>query len=252
MGTTIVNDDPQEQPEPDPNDTGADYAPTTPYYTISILIAIALVFVSELTRPIGDIRAVVGLERIFFPGGQIWRIFTSSVVHDGIIHILFNGYALWVLGRLTETISNKANIAILFIVSAVGGGLLSFMFMPDGGNSVGASSGIIGLLGYLTVYGYRRRKLVSDSLLKGMIFNIVLITFLGVFIIPNVDNFGHLGGLIAGITYGLFQIPDDLYEDPREAGQIMHYVGIGSLVFIFLTALVTILMILFVKAPPIQ
>ncbi len=248
MGTTEVNDDPQAQQETESTDSRVGNTRTTPYYTIYILIAISVVFLAELTQPIGNVRAIVGLEKSLFAEGEFWRIFTSSVVHDGIIHILFNGYALWILGRITESISNRANVPVIFVLAALGGGLLSFAFLPEG-NSVGASSGIIGILGYLTIYGYRRRKLISDSLLKGMVFNIALITFLGVFVIPSVDNFGHLGGLIAGVLYGLFQIPDDLYEDPRDAGPVLNYAGIASLAFVFLTAAITTVMIL-VASPP--
>lgn len=251
MGTTEINDDPQEQTETESTPPGVGHSRTTPYYTIAILVAISVVFLAELTQPIGNVRALVGLEKSLFAEGQFWRIFTSSVVHDGIIHVLFNGYALWILGRLTESISNRANIPVIFVLSAIGGGLLSFAFLPEG-NSVGASSGIIGLLGYLTVYGYRRRQLISNSLLKGMVFNIILITFLGVFVIPAVDNFGHLGGLIAGVIYGLFQIPDDLYEDPREASTALNYAGIASLAFIFLIAIVTTVMILLQNTSSIQ
>ncbi len=248
MGTTEVNDDPQAQQETESTDSRVGNTRTTPYYTIYILIAISVVFLAELTQPIGNVRAIVGLEKSLFAEGEFWRIFTSSVVHDGIIHILFNGYALWILGRITESISNRANVPVIFVLAALGGGLLSFAFLPEG-NSVGASSGIIGILGYLTIYGYRRRKLISDSLLKGMVFNIALITFLGVFVIPSVDNFGHLGGLIAGVLYGLFQIPDDLYEDTRDAGPVLNYAGIASLAFVFLTAAITTVMILVASSP---
>ncbi|MDH3529042.1 MAG: rhomboid family intramembrane serine protease, partial [Acidobacteriota bacterium] len=110
-----------------------------------------------------------------------------------------------------------------------------FAFLPEG-TSVGASGGIIGLLGFLTVYSYRRRQLLSNAMFKNMLFNIGFIGVVGVFILPNIDNYGHLGGLLAGGLYGVFQIPDDLHEDPREAGPVLEWAGRVSIAVIMLTA----------------
>jgi len=242
MSTKNVN---EEIPQPEFEEERPDerYVSTTPYFTIIILVSIAVVFLSELTLPMIAVREIAGLEKSLFKQGEFWRLFTSAVVHDGIVHVLFNGYALLILGRLTETISHRSNVPLVFTIAAICGGLLSTFFLPDG-NSVGASGGVIGLLGFLTVYGFKRRKLLTNSLLKNMLFNIVLITVLGVFVIPNVDNFGHLGGLIAGGALGAVIIPGDLYEDPRVTGKALNYLGIGALLFVIFTAAVTVAKIL--------
>ncbi len=76
-----------------------------------------------------------------------------------------------------------------------------------------------------------------------MLFNIGFIAVIGIFILPKVDNFGHLGGLLAGGLWGVFQVPDDLYIDPRDAGRPLELVGKLSLGIILATALSTIAMI---------
>lgn len=238
MSTKVVNEEPPPQAESTEEASGGRYASSTPYFTIAILVSIGVVFLSELLLPIIDVRDLVGLDKPLFAQGEIWRIFTSAVVHDGFIHVMFNGYALFILGRLTETVSHRSNVPLVFLVSAFCGGLLSFIFLPVG-NSVGASGGVVGILGFLTVYGFKRRKLMTNSLLKNMLFNIALIGFLGVFVIPNVDNFGHLGGLLAGAALGFLIVPGDLYKDPREAGTVLRYAGIASLLFVIFTAAVT-------------
>ncbi|HQU81685.1 MAG TPA: rhomboid family intramembrane serine protease [Pyrinomonadaceae bacterium] len=177
---------------------------------------------------------LAGFVKSAFAQGEYWRILTGAVLHGGLIHLIFNCYALYQLGRLIEILSNKAHLAIVFLLAAIGGNLLSFFFYP-GNPSVGASGGIVGFLGYLTIYGFKRRKLMPSDFLNSMIFNIILIAAVG-FFIPKatnnavmIDNFGHLGGLLVGIVYGFVQIPSDVYKDPREVGKASEMLGLAAL-----------------------
>ncbi len=163
-----------------------------------------------------------------FAGGEYWRILTGAALHGGLLHLLLNCYALYVLGKLIETLSSRAHLVIVFLLSAFGGNVLSLIFLPEG-VSVGASGGIVGFLGYLAVYGFLRRKLLSNAFLKNMLFNIGFIALYGIFLNQTVDNFGHLGGLITGAIYGFVQIPKDLHRDPRASGNTAQIAGLFSL-----------------------
>src|SRR5215204_2408049 len=204
-----------------------------PVYTVILIACLVMVFASQLyaDRQSSAIEGggmsilLAGFVKQFFREGQYWRILTGAALHAGLMHLVFNAYALYVLGKLIETLSNRAHLAIIFLLSAIGGGILSLIFLPEI-PSVGASGGIVGFLGYLTVYGFRRRKLLPDGFLKNMLFNVGLIAFVGIFLMSNVDNFGHLGGLIVGAVYGLLQIPGDLYKDPREIGGLTKILGV--------------------------
>lgn len=234
----------------------------TPFYSIILIVCLVLVYLCQVladsSQPIiEDVRNSVllaGFDKQFFAEGQFWRILTGTALHGGIMHIAFNCYALYVLGKLIEMLSNRAHLAIIFLISAIGGGILSLIFLPDIA-SIGASGGIVGFLGYLTVYGFKRRKLLSNAFLKNMLFNIGLITLFGVSInffsrtqesgiLPLVDNFGHLGGLLAGAFYGLIQIPSDLYKDPRQANRATKILGFVALGIFILTAVFSILILL--------
>lgn len=186
---------------------------------------------------------LAGFVKPLFSDGQYWRILTGATLHGGLIHLAFNSYALYILGRLVETLSNRAHLAIVFLLSAVSGGVLSLIFLPEA-TSVGASGGVIGFLGYLTVYGFKRRKLLSNDFLKSMLFNVAFIAFIGVFVLPNIDNFGHLGGLLTGAVYGMLQISGDVYEDPRVAGRSTEFAGLIAL-GIFITASIFSILVLF-------
>ena len=221
-----------------------------PYYSIGMAVFLAAVWLAQLmvdgrnSLLLGGEKSILlaGFVKPAFLGGQYWRILTGAVLHGGLLHLAFNCYALYVLGRLIETLSNRAHLVIIFILSAIGGGVLSLVFLPDI-ISIGASGGIVGFLGYLTVYGYLRRELLTNAFLKNMLFNVAFIAFTGIFVLPNVDNFGHLGGLIVGAVYGFLQIPRDLHVDPRKisgAAELFGYAALG--VFIF-TSLLSILLI---------
>ncbi len=227
--------------------------PVTPVFSIVLIVCIVLVwicqalFVSQETILFGGQNSVIiaGFDKQFFLEGQYWRILTGAALHGGIIHLAFNAYALYVLGKLVEFLSNRSHLAIVFLLSVIGGGLMSLAFLPD--PSIGASGGIIGFLGYLTAYGFKRRKLLSNAFLKNMLFNIAFIAVMGIFIIPNVDNFGHLGGLLVGLIYGFIQVPRDLYKDPRETGKFTKIFGFISLGIFILTSVFTIFLILLWK-----
>jgi membrane associated rhomboid family serine protease len=226
-----------------------------PYYSYILIACLIAVFGAQMatdpneTFVFGGILAglIAGFHKTAFVSGEYWRVLTSAALHGGIIHLAFNSYALFILGKLFETLSNRAHLAVVFLLSVIGGNLLSLAFMPEG-TSVGASGGIIGFLGYLTVYGFYRRKLMSNALLKSMLFNVVFIGFIGVFVIRNVDNFAHLGGLLMGAIYGIFQIPRDLYEDPRETTPLMEIIGFAALgIFIFVAVLTILLLFQIVR-----
>lgn len=185
---------------------------------------------------------LAGFVKPAFASGQYWRILTGAALHGGAIHLLFNCYALYVLGKLIETLSNRAHLAIVFLLAAIGGNILSLIFLPDG-ISVGASGGIVGFLGYLAAYGFIRRKLLSDAFLKNMLFNIGFIALYGIFLNQTVDNFGHLGGLIVGAIYGFVQIPKDLHKDPRETGNFTQIAGLVALGIFIAVCLFSILLI---------
>jgi membrane associated rhomboid family serine protease len=254
--------------EPESAETVEEYknyqraTPIFHFYTAILIASLVAVFLGELVADgqnsllTGGENSVLlaGFVKQFFREGQYWRILTGAALHAGIVHLAFNSYALYVLGKLIETLSNRAHLAIVFLLSAIGGGILSLIFIPEI-PSVGASGGIVGFLGYLTVYGFKRRKLLPDGFLKNMLFNVGFIAFMGISInvygyskepgaSPMVDNFGHLGGLLVGLVYGLIQIPSDLYKDPRMTNQITKIFGFAALGVFVLTAIFSILLLL--------
>jgi membrane associated rhomboid family serine protease len=184
-----------------------------------------------------------GFVKQLFWQGEFWRILTSGALHGGILHIYFNSQAFYGFGSTIELLSNRAHLAIVFLLSIIGGGFLSLIFMPDG-ISVGASGGIMGLVGYLGIFGYRRKKQLPPDFLKSMLINIGFIAAFGLVAWQIIDNFAHLGGLLTGAIYGFIQIPRDLHKNPRETNAAIKIFGLLSLVIFISICVFTILLIL--------
>jgi membrane associated rhomboid family serine protease len=209
-----------------------------PVFTYILIGSIAAVFLSQILfgealraaseSPVaGDFFSVSAagfVKQYFLQRHEYWRILTGATVHGGWLHFLMNSYALLMFGRLFEMLSGRAHLAIVFLLSCVVGGLFSLYFLPDI-PSVGASGGIVGLLGYITVYAFRRHRFISPQFRKSLLINIGFLFFFGLVLYNVVDNFGHLGGLLTGATYGIVQIPASEYVDPRVTSIPTRYVG---------------------------
>lgn len=129
-----------------------------------------------------------------------WRIITSAFAHAGIVHIMFNGYSLWVLGNAVERIVGSAKFALIFIASVVAG-CLAVVAMNPNSIVIGASAGVFGLFAALFIIN---RGLGSN--------NVSLIVIIGInlaigFVVPGISWEAHLGGLLGGAlsTFVLFR-----------------------------------------------
>jgi rhomboid protease GluP len=236
-----------EETGPEPNadlDSRTAVMPAFPFYTITLLVCIiAVMIVQILTGLDASILTAGFVKPNFIYKHEYWRILTGAALHGSVLHVAMNGYALYSFGRLFEMLSNRAHLAIVFLLSAVGGGILSLIMVPAG-ISVGASGGIVGFISYLAVYAFRRRQFISPQFRKDLLINIGFILVFGLVLYQIIDNYGHIGGLIVGAVYGFLQIPSDQYVDPRKAGSLTEILGLTALGIYIATALFSIYLIL--------
>ena len=101
-----------------------------------------------------------------------------------------------------EFLTDRAHLAIVFLLAVICGGFLSLVFMPEA-TSIGASGGIMGLIGYMSIYAYRRRAQLPPDFLKNMLINLGFIAAFGLIAYQLIDNFAHLGGFLIGAIYGM-------------------------------------------------
>jgi rhomboid protease GluP len=162
-----------------------------------------------------DIRALVDLGAKVNPyiaQGEMWRLFTATLLHDGIIHLMFNLYALFALGPMLEAYIGPRRFLIIYLLGGLFGSLLSYAFSQS--ISVGASGAIFGIIGATTVYFFRYRKnfgAQGRAILQNMIFVIVINLIFG-YTAGYIDNWGHIGGLLGGALVAIGLMPQ--YEAP--------------------------------------
>jgi membrane associated rhomboid family serine protease len=124
--------------------------------------------------------------------GEYYRLLTAAFLHENVVHIALNMYALYLFGPPVEAAIGRVRFLALYLISAVGGSALSYAFAAPNQPSLGASGAVFGLLG---AYLVLNRKLGRDT---SGVMALLVINFVFGLIVPRIDWRAHLGGLIAG------------------------------------------------------
>ncbi len=126
----------------------------------------------------------------------------SNYVHIGIIHIFFNMWCLWNLGRLAERIFDRWTYLLVYTASGIAGSLASLWWHPQG-IGAGASGAIFGLAGGLIAVLYLGKLPIAKDALKPTLKSLVMFAAYNLFfgLVPGIDNAAHLGGLAAGLAW---------------------------------------------------
>jgi rhomboid protease GluP len=140
--------------------------------------------------------------------GEYWRLLTATFLHIGLLHLLLNGWALYLFGPLIERHFGALRFVIIYLVAGLGGSIASFAFGPE--LSAGASGAIFGLVGALAAYFWLHRRITGAegrAQLLNAIFIVGINVAFGLSLSQAIDNWGHIGGLIAGAVAGLALAP---------------------------------------------
>lgn len=190
-----------------------------------ILIALCiLVFIAMYIWGRGSEDAVTLLLfganfRALVQAGEVWRLATSMFLHIGLVHLVVNMYSLLIIGRQLESFLGKWKFLIVYLGSGIIGSLLSVVVHTS--ISAGASGAIFGLLGSLLYFGYHYR-LYLGTVLKTQVIPIIILNLLIGFMVPGIDNFCHIGGLVGGylLTMAL-GVPGKTKKSDRINGSIV-------------------------------
>ena len=132
---------------------------------------------------------------------QWWRLITAGFLHGGWLHILMNSWVLYDLGAQTEQIYSTPRFLVIYFVGTVGGFYLSLVQSP-GILSIGASAGIMGLIGAMIAFGVANRSSMGREIRNFYLRWVAYILVLGFMGFGNTDNWAHIGGLAAGFAVG--------------------------------------------------
>ena len=138
---------------------------------------------------------------------QYWRLLSVALVHGSIIHLLFNMYALWIIGPIVEALYGRWRFLAIYLICIAAGSAASFATSAN--PAVGASGGVFGLFGVLLVADRVHKPALTRNArnLTVQIGMLIGINLLIGFTIPNIDNAAHIGGLLAGAVLGFLIVP---------------------------------------------
>ncbi|MFT4638054.1 MAG: membrane associated rhomboid family serine protease [Verrucomicrobiales bacterium] len=157
----------------------------------------------ELSRSIWDAAMV---KHRVLQNGEWWRLVTAGVMHGSLLHIFFNGSALYFLGRVTIAMVGAPLLGLVFLTSIVGGALAS-LYLSGGRPSVGASGGVMGVLGFLTVILVLHRSGIPRPYKTNLLQAILIMSIFGALGAQYIDNAAHAGGLLVGGLLGIILVP---------------------------------------------
>jgi membrane associated rhomboid family serine protease len=174
------------------------YAGSQPVATITLIAINVVVFLLERG---GDSSSYVfrkgALTGVGVANGEWWRVGTAAFLHANALHILFNMYALWLLGRALERYIGTARFLAIYVVSGISGSAGALLLTNPNAATVGASGAIFGLMGALFVLERRGVPLI------GPILPVLLINLVISLAYPGISIGGHIGGLVGGLLAAL-------------------------------------------------
>ena len=213
-------------PPPQPQPRRLPLPVSKPFVTYLLLGAIVAIFVMmTLAGGSTNNRVLISFGANFGPlilAGETWRLFTSMFLHIGLMHLLFNSYALFIFGLEMERLYGPDRFITVYILSGLIGSLASFAFRGPTVFSAGASGAIFGIIGmnlaYFTIHRETFGQFGRQRMLNTL--TIIGINLVFGFTVAGIDNFAHMGGLVAGFAmgYGLaprYEVIDEYTLSPR-------------------------------------
>lgn len=183
-------------------------------FALGLVVLTALVsIVTDLGGPAGSqIRELLMLNKPAVAGGEPWRLVTVTLVHARLtempFHLVFNCYALWLVGPVVERLYGRLLLAVAYLLFAVGGSVATFAFggAPLG---VGASGAIFGCFGLLFAARSVHRPVLDREAraFVGQLGGLIGVNLLFGLLVPGIDNLAHVGGLLTGLAFGALVAP---------------------------------------------
>jgi rhomboid protease GluP len=197
---------------------------------INVLVFLVMVFsgVSPLSPTLLQLQTWDANYAPLSLGKEPWRILASNYVHIGIIHIFFNMWCLWNLGRLAESIFDRGSYLLIYTASGIAGSLVSLWWHPQG-IGAGASGAIFGLAGGLIAVLYLGKLPIAKAALKPTLRSLVMFAAYNLFfgLVPGIDNAAHLGGLAAGLGLGAV-LAGSMTESPEIRTRRRNYAVVAT------------------------
>jgi len=217
---------------------------------VLLAVIVAVFIVQTLLGGSTEVDVLIRMGAKFTPliaAGEYWRLFTSMFLHIGVMHLAFNGYALFIIGTELERLVGPGRFLTIYLLSGLFGSLASYALSDS--LAAGASGAIFGIIGALAAFFlvHRERLGAWGNRRLGNIALVLVLNLIWGFSQPGrIDNFAHVGGLLAGFALGWALAPR--YEldtvrmqvvDRNNLGRYWPALGLAVLLLLGGTALVT-------------
>jgi len=130
---------------------------------------------------------------------RLWTLISAGFLHGGILHIFFNMAALRQLAFVTNREFGVYRMFVIYTLSGVIGFWVSYL--AGVAFTIGASASVCGLVGAILYYGKSRGGVYGKNLYRQVAGWVVFLFAFG-FLVPGINNWGHGGGILAGIALG--------------------------------------------------
>lgn len=212
----------------------------TPFVTYALialnLMVYAITAAQSRSLMANEQGSALFIDWVMYPpavaAGEWLRVLGSGFLHYGLIHLLLNMFALYIVGRDIELVLGRARYLAVYLISLLGGSA-AVMLLDQDTLTAGASGAVYGLFGAITVILVRLRQNPNSMLI------LIGINVFISFSLPGISLWGHLGGLAAGTiaTLGVMFLPGWLRaRTPEQARTI----GVVALVISALIVLAVI------------
>jgi membrane associated rhomboid family serine protease len=141
-----------------------------------------------------------GLRGISVADGEWYRLITGGFLHAGLVHLGFNMFVIFILGRLLEPAIGTPRFVGVYFASLLAGSFGALLLADPLQTTVGASGAVFGLFGAVIVIArFRRLDEIASQLGFWLLINLAI-----TFAVPQISIGGHLGGLAGGLVCSLF------------------------------------------------
>lgn len=175
------------------------------WHLLFLPVLLCLAFTLQTIFGLGMVISHYGLVKTATKNGEVWRLLSAMFLHGGFFHIVGNVVSLLGLSIIVLKFTSLRYLIACFAISGIVGNLLSLVLYPSV-TSIGASGGIMGLLGWILALAFQLRRIIPHEFLKSLLLSVFFVGILGATCFDFIDNTGHFGGLAAGFFLGYIQI----------------------------------------------
>lgn len=213
------------------------------WITRLLVVCIAVPSILELFVGIDAAVARASVEPVAIRAGEWWRLLTGTYLHGSYVHFTGNMTALLLYRSILETKTSRYRLPLVYLLSCLGGSFLSVIIPPDV-PSIGASGGIVGIIGYLFLFSRRRNELFPEGFRAATAAVFVGLITMGAIGFWYIDNPGHAGGALTGVMLGALLVDQALSYGHEISLPIIDFFGAIAMAVLLGGSIVTTMLLL--------